>query len=396
MLSGTEWWFWLVGGAGAVTLLLGAYVAMFQSDLKRLLAYSTISHLGLITLLFGSTARWPRSGCLPHHEPRDIQGLIFMAAGIIDHETGTRDIGRLNGLIRAMPRTGALALVATGAMAGVPLLNGFLSKEMFFTETVFLSAHPAVEWGLPLLATVAAVFAVVYSLRFGYDIFFGEPSTDLPRTPEEPPPWMRVPIQFLVLTCLVVGIVPTLAIGPVLAAAARPVVGGSLPPYSLAVWHGFALALLMSGIAIGCGIAGYLWLRKRQARGRFMAHHVEPLERSPSLRVATLHCHPWSRNCSVGDTRRLQPHVRHCCGHLVAGVVCGRGVPLAWGDRPRVPLSHTFVLLWVICRSARSVPLPPRNTIEWCDHPDGRAAGHLPDIRVFSAPDLALTQIVGR
>ena len=168
-----------------------------------------------------------------------FKASLFMAAGIVDHETGTRDIRRLNGLIRAMPRTGALALVATGAMAGVPLLNGFLSKEMFFAETVFLSAHPIVEAALPILATLAGIFAVVYSLRFGYDIFFGPPSLDLPRVPEEPPRWMRVPVQFLVLVCLVVGVAPGISIGPALATAARPVVGGSLPAYSLALWHGF-------------------------------------------------------------------------------------------------------------------------------------------------------------
>src|SRR5690606_28216009 len=118
-----------------------------------------------------------------------FKASLFMAAGVIDHETGTRDIRRLNGLMKSMPLTGTLALVASGAMAGVPLLNGFLSKEMFFAEAVFLSADPVVEVGTPVLATIAAIFAVVYSLRFGYDIFFGPPSTDLPRQPQEPPRW---------------------------------------------------------------------------------------------------------------------------------------------------------------------------------------------------------------
>ena len=239
VLSGTELWFWLVGGTGALTLLLGAYAAMFQRDLKRVLAYSTVSHLGLITLLFGLNSPLAAVAAVFHiMNHATFKASLFMAAGIVDHETGTRDIGRLNGLIRAMPRTGTLALVATGAMAGVPLLNGFLSKEMFFAEAVFLDSHPWVEMTLPVVATVAGVFAVVYSLRFGYDIFFGEPSTDLPRVPEEPPRWMRVPVQVLVLACLVVGIVPGLSIGPSLAAAAAPVVGGTLPAYSLAVWHG--------------------------------------------------------------------------------------------------------------------------------------------------------------
>ena len=87
------------------------------------------------------------------------------------------------------------------------------------------------------LATLYGIFAVVYSLRFGHDVFFGPPPVGLPRVPEEPPHWMRVPIELLVLACLVVGIVPAWAIGPALHAAARPVVGGVLPEFSLAVWH---------------------------------------------------------------------------------------------------------------------------------------------------------------
>ena len=114
-------------------------------------------------------------------------------------------------------------------MAGVPLLNGFLSKEMFFAETVYISSLPAVEVGLPVVATLAGLFAVVYSLRFGYGVFFGAPPTGLPREPHEPARWMRVPIELLVLLCLVVGIFPQRSIGPALDAAARPVVGGRCP-----------------------------------------------------------------------------------------------------------------------------------------------------------------------
>ena len=176
VLAGTDAWFWIVGGAGLATLLLGAYAAMFQNDLKGLLAYSTISHLGLITLLLGLNSPLAAVAAVFHMmNHATFKASLFMAVGIIDHETGTRDMRRLDGLYRFMPITGTLAIVACAAMAGVPLLNGFLSKEMFFAETVFVSAHPAIEYGLPALATLAGVFAVVYSLRFGHDVFFGPP-----------------------------------------------------------------------------------------------------------------------------------------------------------------------------------------------------------------------------
>ena len=103
------------------------------------------------------------------------------------------------------------------------------------------------------LATFASVFAVAYSLRFSYDIFFGPLTPDLPRQPHEPPHWMRVPVELLVLACVVVGMFPAWSVGGFLATAARPVVGGTLPDYSLAVWHGFNTPLQMSLTALALG-----------------------------------------------------------------------------------------------------------------------------------------------
>ena len=117
------------------TFLLGAFFALFQHDLKGLLAYSTISHLGLITALAGLGTPLAIVAAIFHIMNHAVfKASLFMAAGIIDHETGTRDMRRLSGLRHAMPITATLAIVASGAMAGVPLLNGFLSKEMFFAE----------------------------------------------------------------------------------------------------------------------------------------------------------------------------------------------------------------------------------------------------------------------
>jgi multicomponent K+:H+ antiporter subunit A len=99
------------------------------------------------------------------------------------------------------------------------------------------------------------VFAVVYALRFSADIAFGKPSPDLPRTPHEPPRWMRWPIEVLVLICLVVGVAPAWSIGAILDVAARPVVV-TLPQYDLAVWHGFNAPLAMSVVALVGGVVG--------------------------------------------------------------------------------------------------------------------------------------------
>src|SRR5690606_41801621 len=139
----------------------GALSPVFQSDLKGSLAYSTISHLGLILTLNGMSSPLALVAAIFHvANHATFKASLFMAAGIIDHETGTREFHKLSGLFRYMPFTGTLATVAAAAMAGVPLLNGFLSKEMFFAETAIKNANPFVDMSLPFVAVVASLFAV--------------------------------------------------------------------------------------------------------------------------------------------------------------------------------------------------------------------------------------------
>jgi multicomponent K+:H+ antiporter subunit A len=253
-LSGTPEWFWLVSGAGLATLLLGAYVALFKHDLKGLLAYSTISHLGLITLLFGLSTRLATvAGVFHIINHATFKASLFMAAGIIDHEAGTRDMRRLHGLWAFMPYTATLAMVAAAAMAGVPLMNGFLSKEMFFAEAMHISGSYIGGWLLPALATLAGALAVAYSIRFIHDVFFNGKPVDLPRTPHEPPRWMKAPVEILVVLCLAVGIAPALTVAPLLAVAAQSTLQAPLPDYHLALWHGFNPALIMSLAALAGG-----------------------------------------------------------------------------------------------------------------------------------------------
>ncbi|MGH8697576.1 MAG: proton-conducting transporter membrane subunit, partial [Burkholderiales bacterium] len=218
VLAGTDAWIWIVGTAGVCTFVLGAYAAIFQNDLKGLLAYSTISHLGLITLLLGLNSPLAAVAAIFHiMNHATFKASLFMGAGVIDHETGTRDIRRLSGLYRFMPISATLAMVAAAAMAGVPLLNGFLSKEMFFAEALAVAGpSQSMDRALPYLAALAGAFSVAYSLRFIREVFFGPAPTDLPRTPHEPPRWMRFPIEALVLACVVVGVFPAVTIGPAL------------------------------------------------------------------------------------------------------------------------------------------------------------------------------------
>jgi multicomponent K+:H+ antiporter subunit A len=262
-LAGTEAWFWIVTLTGLATLSFGAWVAIFRHDLKGLLAYSTISHLGLITMLFGLNARLAVvAGVFHILNHATFKASLFMAAGIVDHETGTRDMRRLGGLLRALPVTATLAMVATAAMAGVPLLNGFLSKEMFLAETLALDVTGLARTLIPVAATLATAFSVAYSVRFIHDVFFNGPPKDLPRVPHEPPRFMRVPVEVLVVVCVLVGVFPETVVGPLLRIAAAPAAGGTLPEFSLALWHGFNAPLAMSAFALAGGTALYFGLQR--------------------------------------------------------------------------------------------------------------------------------------
>ena len=271
-LSGTSAWFWLVCFTGLVTLVVAAYIAMFKHDLKGLLAYSTISHLGLITLLFGiGTPMAALAGVFHIINHAIFKASLFMAAGIIHHETGTRDMRILRGLRKYMPHTALLAMVAAASMAGVPLFNGFLSKEMFFAETLFIANQPW-GWLLPAAATLAGIFAVAYSLRFIHNVFFSGEPVDLPKQPHEPPRWMKVPVEILVALCLLVGMLPAWTVEPILAISAASVLQGPVPEHDLAIWHGFNTAFFMSLTALIGGVLIYMARRPLFAMQEKLEH----------------------------------------------------------------------------------------------------------------------------
>jgi len=352
-LAGTDLWSWLIGGAGLCTLVLGAYAAMFQHDLKGVLAYSTISHLGLITLLLGMATPLAMVAAIFHIlNHATFKASLFMAVGIIDHETGTRDIRRLQGLATVMPITATLAIIASSAMAGVPLLNGFLSKEMFFSETVLLQADSWWHYGLPLAATIAGMFAVIYSLRFIHQVFFGALATELPRQPHEAPRWMRFPVELLVLACLVVGVMPAATVGPILHTAAVSVLGGRLPEYSLAVLHGLNLPLLMSLAATVGGVTVYVlarrYLRASDEDETPLIHHFDGRR-----------AYEWVQEKWVLGAEWLERHVSSerlqtqllviVCAVLLAGLLPVLAYDGSYAAlTQRSPIDPAFALVWLL------------------------------------------------
>ncbi|WP_428679384.1 monovalent cation/H+ antiporter subunit A [Reyranella sp.] len=400
VMAGTPEWFWLLGLAGMAALVLGAFFAIFQHDLKGLLAYSTISHLGLITMLLSLGSPLGAVAAIFHMmNHATFKASLFMAAGIIDHETGTRDMRKLGGLFHYMPVTATLAMVASAAMAGVPLLNGFLSKEMFFAEAIETHVHSLLDTSQPYVAVLASTFAVTYSLRFIHSVFFGRKPDDLPREPHEPPFWMRVPSMFLVLACLVIGIFPAATVGPYLLTAVQSVLGTRTPVFSLAVWHGFNLPLIMSAVALVVGALLYLALRnylRHSPEGPPVLRHLNG--RHLFERGVIVLSLKWARAAEmVLSTRRLQPQLRIL---LLAGALAAL-VPFSmgslglqgpdWSD-----LDPGLALVWLAgagCAIGAAYQAKYHRLVALVLL-GGAGLATCITFAWFSAPDLALTQLL--
>ncbi len=252
VLAGTDAWFLIVATTGLITMVLGAVIALFKDDLKALLAFSTVSHLGLMTMLLGFGTRAAAIAAVFHIiNHLTFKAALFMTAGIVDHEAHTRDIRRLGGLARLMPFSAVIATITGLSMAGIPLFNGFLSKEMMLHEaaqTRWLD-NP---WVMPVLATIGALFSVAYSLRFIFHVFGGPPRADYPSRPHDPPFGMYAAPALLALLVVLIGVMPHLA-EPLVTIAANAVTGADLHPH-LKLWHGVTPALFMSMIAVAGGI----------------------------------------------------------------------------------------------------------------------------------------------
>jgi len=255
VLSGTPEWFVIVTTAGLVTMVLGAVIALFKHDLKALLAFSTVSHLGLITMLLGTGTAFGAMAAVFHIlNHATFKAALFMSAGIIDHETHTRDIRRLGGLRRLMPVTFMIVTLAALSMAGIPLLNGFLSKEMMLEEATRTALFNS-PWLVPALATLGSLLSAAYCFRLISHVFLGPVRDDYPSKPHDPGAGLWLPPALLIIPVVGIGVAPFLA-EPFVKLVTASVLGGAaeLPSAHIKIWHGLVPALFMSFIAIVGGL----------------------------------------------------------------------------------------------------------------------------------------------
>jgi multicomponent Na+:H+ antiporter subunit A len=272
-------WFWLVTSVGILTLIWGSIFAVKQTDLKAILAFSTVSQLGLIMSLLGAGA------AALHYEFLDeniytvavtaaifhlvnhatFKGSLFMVAGIIDHETGTRDIRKLGGLMHFMPITFTISIIGAFSMAGLPPFNGFLSKEMFFTAMVHVTEMDLFNlntWGIlfPVLAWIASIFTFVYSMILVFKTFTGKYQPDkLDKKPHEAPMGLLISPVILVSLVIIFGFFPNLLsdslISPAMASILPSLLGaGEKFMVHISFWHGPNIELFMTLGVIILGI----------------------------------------------------------------------------------------------------------------------------------------------
>jgi len=262
-LGGTEFWMLTVSGIGITTLLLGSYLALRQKDLKAILAFSTVSQLGLVIALIGyGTPAAILAGIFHLFNHSAFKGSLFMMVGIVDHETGTRDISKLRGLAKVMPVTAAIAGIGTLAMAGLPPFNGFLSKDMFFkasldvVNTSFAFMYPY-GWVFPVVAVIASTFTFIYSLTIFLKVFFGgELTTETPKVPHEAPFGLLAPAVVLAGITVTVGLFPNLVSQAILEPAVLAVSGVQ---YNVSIyhWHGIGPGLWIKVFIIAAGLFLY-------------------------------------------------------------------------------------------------------------------------------------------
>jgi multicomponent Na+:H+ antiporter subunit A len=256
LVGGTALWTYSLTLAGALTMIGGSYRAVVETDLKRILAYSTISALGFLMLLLGIGTPHAVVAALVYLLAHACyKGALFLVAGAVDHETGTRDVERLAGLRRAMPRTTLAAILAAASMAGVPLFFGFIAKESVY-ETLGTSSVAGL-W--PEIVVAAAVVASILQgtagLIAGVSPFAG-PAPPAGKIHEAPVLLWLAPFVLGGIG-LVLGVVPAIVDVPV-GLAAVSVVRDTVPVH-LAIWHGLSATLWLSAVTLIGAIGLYIY-----------------------------------------------------------------------------------------------------------------------------------------
>ena len=266
MFSGTIDWFVLVSGVGLITMVAAGFLALRQTDLKAILAFSTVSQLAYLMTMFGfTTFAHPDIGVsaavfhLLNHAT--FKACLFLLVGIVAHELHTRDIRKMGGLRKEMPITFILMVIAACSMAGIPPLNGYLSKELFYESSVHMAEAlgGGIAYLIPVLAVIGGVLTFAYSFRLILKIFTGERTKDpdVPAHVHDPSWIMLAPPAILAALIILIGLVPT----PFVEYLVQPAINAISPGAEhlhVSLWHGITPAFIMTILTFAAGIFVYL------------------------------------------------------------------------------------------------------------------------------------------
>ncbi len=265
VLAGTQGWTIALTTAGGITFLLAVTRGLFQTDLKTVLAFTTLGVLGMLVMMLGiGTPLAVKAATLFLFAHALYKAALFMVVGTLDHETGTREVEKLRGLRKALPITAAAAGLAAFSGAGFPPFFGFLGKEYILKAGVDL-ASGAVP--LLIIAVVGNAMMLSLMLKVGIHPFVGPLSKDMPKHPHEAPFTMWAGPVVLAALGLALGLMPTTLAGPFFGPAAGDILGKEVAN-QLSLWHGFNLPLYLSAVTVAIGLVIYRFRAKFWALGR--------------------------------------------------------------------------------------------------------------------------------
>ncbi len=261
VMGGTPAWETILPAFGGLTLLVGAVLAIRQTDLKLMLAYTTVASLGLLVMLTGFGSQHAVAAAALYLVAHSLfKGALFMVAGLIDHETGTRDVTRLGGLRRAMPVTFLAALLAALSMAGLPPFFGFLAKEEVYAALAGGSPR-AVAFTLAAVLGNGLMFAVAFAVAL--KPFLGE-KVETPRQAHEGPALLWIGPMLLAVKGLVIGLFSAVT-HALLAAPLASAIAGKPEEITISAMPHAGAALVLSLLTVAFGILVFLFLDRARA-----------------------------------------------------------------------------------------------------------------------------------
>lgn len=271
IIGGTEVWKFTLIAFGGVTMVLGAIQALGQTDLKRILAYTTVSALGILVFLIGIGTQLAITAAITFLVVHALyKGALFLVAGAIDHETGTRDVRMLGGLRKKLPYITLAAGLAALSYAGIPPLFGFIGKELIYESTLHA---PWISQTLTAIAVLVNMLLVATAILVGVKPFFG-PLLETPKHPHPAPLRLWLPPMILAFLGLVLGLFPGLVSETLIGSGANASMN-QIFKADLHLWHGFTPSLLLSAITLLGGIFFFYYRRIGRRLDNYLMLHTE-------------------------------------------------------------------------------------------------------------------------